>query len=166
MYCDCVAIEPPPDPVTSVSCPSIHWSPWSCMRKIFDHLDHHHHLCQIYYVSNSFFLLKFHKNVKNLQNEKALDLHTLIPVHDHLQTYRLNSGLLTNLILISSCSTRSILILKSAQICSALTCKTKKWWLYANLQPSWQTANLGTNYVPLQKNTFHVDCQHWKLVLS
>ena len=24
VYCDCVAIEPPPDPVTSVSCPSIH----------------------------------------------------------------------------------------------------------------------------------------------
>ena len=60
----------------------------------------------------------------------------------------------------------SILILKRAHICSALTCKTKMWWLSANLQPSWQTANLGTNYVPLQKITLHVDCQHWKLVLS
>ena len=153
-------------------------TPWR-LFPVLPFIDHHDLVCAKFLIIlititifakstmlATVFLWKFHKNVKNLQNEKALDLHTLIPVHDHLQTYRLNSGLLTNLILISSCSTRSILILKRAHICSALTCKTKKWWLCANLQPSWQTANLGTNYVPLQKNTLHDDCQHWKLVLS
>ena len=47
----CVAIEPPPDPVTSVSCPSIHWSPWSCMRKNFDHLDHHDLACANFLIT-------------------------------------------------------------------------------------------------------------------
>ena len=157
-----MAIEPPPDPVTSVSCPSIHWSPWSCMQKLWN-------ICEYMRKYFIIFLMEISQECQispksHYSSWSSYAYPSSLPSLQRSTKFMFIHKFDTNLVLPN-------MIYLNIKTCSNLLCsdlpnkpRSDDCAQISRLRDKLQI--WGQITCPCKRNTLHADCQHWILVLS